>query len=174
MKTTTFGGSKYWLLIVDEYSDMCWSAFLNTKSDLPKRMLELVKRLKTLQQITVKNIRCDDAGENKKFQQLCEATGLDINFEFTGPGSPQFNGPVERKFATLYGKVRAMLNAANLPKEIRDGIWAEAASTASYIENALVSVNKTVPAYQLLHQKEHPTIRGIHPFGELAVVEINA
>jgi hypothetical protein len=183
VQQATYGGSKYWMLVVDEFSDMCWSAFLNAKSELPQRMSELVKRLKTYQQIDVKNIicriqvknvRCDNAGENKKFQKLCEKIGLPINFEYTGPGSPQFNGPVERKFATLYGKVRAMLNAANLPLAIRNGIWAEAASTASDLENALVSATKETPAYQLLHRKEHPTIRGLHPFGEMAVIEINA
>ena len=54
-------------------------------------------------------------GENKSFEKLCESKGLGINFEYTGPGSPQYNGRVERKFATLYGRTRAMLNSAKLP-----------------------------------------------------------
>jgi hypothetical protein len=33
-------------------------------------------------------------------------------FEFTAPDSPQQNGKIERKFATLYGRVRAILNGA--------------------------------------------------------------
>jgi hypothetical protein len=32
VKTETYGGSKFWLLIVDDYSNMCWSKFMPTKS----------------------------------------------------------------------------------------------------------------------------------------------
>jgi hypothetical protein len=157
VKTTTFGGKKFWLLVVDDFSNMCLRFFLQRKGELPKQMMELLRKRRTFQQIDIEpvcceNVRCDDAGENKAFQKLCddaaenkafqklcEKDALAISFEYTGPGSPQYNGVVERKFATLYGKVRAMLNAANLPQEIRNGLWAEAAHTASDLENALVS-----------------------------------
>jgi hypothetical protein len=43
------------------------------------------------------------------------------------PGTPQFNGWADQKFAMLYGHVRTMLNAARLPKDLREGVWAEAA-----------------------------------------------
>jgi hypothetical protein len=39
---------------------------------------------------------------------------LVCQFEFTAPDSPQQNGKVERKFATLYGRVQAMINDAEL------------------------------------------------------------
>jgi hypothetical protein len=34
VKTESHGGFKFWLLIVDNYSDMCWSKFMPTKSSL--------------------------------------------------------------------------------------------------------------------------------------------
>jgi transposase InsO family protein len=37
---------------------------------------------------------------------------MHFKFEYTAPGTPQQNGKIERKFATLYGMNRAMLNAA--------------------------------------------------------------
>jgi hypothetical protein len=158
---------------------MCWSFFLQRKSELPKQMMELIRKLRTFQQIDIEhvcceNVRCNDAKENKAFQKLCEKDALAINFEYTGPGSLQYNDVVERKFAALYGKVRAMLNAANLPQEIRNGIWAEAAHTASDLENALVSSRQNTPAYQLLTKKEFPIVSGLHPFGELAVIATSA
>ena len=61
--------------------------------------------------------------------------GLRIDFEYSAPDTPQQNGRVERKFATLYGRVRSMLNAAHLPAYLRSGLWAECAYTATYIDN---------------------------------------
>jgi hypothetical protein len=66
----------------------------------------------------MKTIQCDDDGENKELENRCIQEQLGINFEYTGPGTPQFNGRVERKFATLYGRVRTMLNAARLLKDL--------------------------------------------------------
>ena len=40
--------------------------------------------------------------------------GMDARFEFSAPGTPQEKGVVERAFATLYGRVRTMLNYANI------------------------------------------------------------
>jgi hypothetical protein len=51
-KATSVGGAKFWLLIVDQFTDLCWSAFLVKKSDLG----------------TI--IRCDNAGENLALQKL--------------------------------------------------------------------------------------------------------
>jgi transposase InsO family protein len=45
---------------------------------------------------------------------------LNIKFEFTAPNSPQQNGKIERKFATLYGKMRTMLNGAKLTPHFRE------------------------------------------------------
>jgi hypothetical protein len=36
---TSFGGSKYWLLIQDEFTGYIWSLFLKAKSDFPDTML---------------------------------------------------------------------------------------------------------------------------------------
>jgi hypothetical protein len=35
--------------------------------------------------------------------------GYNVTFEFIRPGQPQYNGVVERMFATLFGMVRYML-----------------------------------------------------------------
>jgi hypothetical protein len=97
----------------------------------------------------VKTIRCDDAGENKALENRCIQEQLGIDFEYTGPGTPQFNGRVERKFATLYGRVYTMLNAARLPKDLREGLWAEAAKYATQVENVIVTTTKPIAA---MHQ----------------------
>ena len=128
IKNTSYGGKKFWLLVVDECTNMSWSFFMNAKSELVEVMLKFLKDIQGKHgSHTGRIIRCDNAGENFKLKEKCEEKGLKINFEFTAPGTPQQNGKVERKFATLYSKVRAIINIARVPVEMRNGLWAECA-----------------------------------------------
>jgi hypothetical protein len=122
----------------------------------------------------VKIIRCDDAGENKALENQCIQAQLGIDFEYTGPGTPQFNGRVERKFATLYGRVGTMLNAASLPKDLREGVWAEAAKYATEVENVIVTTTKPITALHQFYGIKNPKVKVMKPFGEMAIVEDNA
>ena len=96
---------------------------------------------------------------------------MKVQFEYTPPGSPQFNGVVERKFKTLYERVRSLLNSAGLDKELREGLWAEAAQYATDIENLLVTPSKTHSSWFAFYQRDHPILRNIRQFGEVAIVE---
>ena len=119
-------------------------------------------------------VRCDDAGENRALEDRCNEKGIGITFEYTGPGSPQFNGRVERKFPTLYARVRTMLNAAAVPKHIREGVWAEAAKTATQIEDLIVTESKPVAAFHRFYNIKTFKLTKMHPFGEIVVVERNS
>ena len=80
-------------------------------------------------------ICCDNAGGNLALKRECEKDGLGIKFELIAPNTPQQNGLVERKFATLWGRVRAMMEGANLSRVLRKGLWTEAANTATDLDN---------------------------------------
>ena len=95
MKNTSNSGSKYWLLIVDDFLNMMWSFFLKKKSETSQMICNLIKDEKVKHQIMVKSIRCDNAGENLILEKDCRNEGLGIQFEFTAPGTPQQNGKVE-------------------------------------------------------------------------------
>ena len=84
-----------------------------------------LKGLKDKHENQVKFICCDNAGENKKLEEKCDADGLGIIFEYTATGTPQQNAYVERAFPTLMGRARAMMNFAgfttvteNVPKTL--------------------------------------------------------
>jgi hypothetical protein len=47
IKTTSYGGSKYWLLVVDNKTDYSWSYFLKRKSETKEKICALVLELKT-------------------------------------------------------------------------------------------------------------------------------
>ena len=104
----SIGGTKFWCLVIDDYTNMKWSFFLKTKSELKDKVIPFLKTLHKKEKVTVQTIRCDNAGENNKVEELCKnTTGLaHIKFEYTPRDTPQFNGVVERAFATLYGRVR--------------------------------------------------------------------
>ena len=102
-------------------------------------LIRFIKDLKAKYGISVKFIRLNNAGGNKAFEDASLREGLGIQFEYTSPNSPQYNGKVERKFATLQSKVRAMLNGAGLDEDMRGGLWSEAAKAATDFENLFVS-----------------------------------
>ena len=122
LKHKRYGGEKQWLLVVDDATDANWSYIQKKKSELAENMIQLILDLKNKNNVTTKFIRCDNAGENKKLEEECKRRGLGITFEYTAVGTPQQNGKVERRFATLGGKTRATLNKAGLSEDLRQGI----------------------------------------------------
>jgi hypothetical protein len=106
-RSPSFGGSNFWVLLVDDCADFCWSIFVRNKKDMSLQVVRLLKDLisnhKYNTKYVVKKIRCDNAGENKLLEQMSIDNLLGIKFEYISPGSPQFNGRVERKFAILFG-----------------------------------------------------------------------
>lgn len=169
-KTKTVGGAKHWLLVLDDATDMCWSFFLKKKDILPKTVIELIMDIELKAKVDVKVIRCDNAGENLSLEKECKKRGMGIKFEFTAPGTPQQNGKVERKFATLFGLTRAMLNGARLTKTKREQLKAEAANTATDTENITVTKNKPIPAYEAFWGAEALYARHLKTFGEIGIV----
>ena len=96
-------------------------------------------------------IRCDNAGENIVLPDAMIANGLKIKWEFTPPGTPQYNGVVERKFKTLYDRVRTLLNAAQLDDQLCVCVWTKCAKYATDIENMVVKPGYQRSSWEMLH-----------------------
>ncbi len=95
---------------MDDCTDYCWSYFLKEKSDLKSHVIELKKELDSKYNFKFNCICCDNAGKNVSLEKTCKQEGLGVFFEYTASGTSQQNGRLDRKFATLYSRVRAMLN----------------------------------------------------------------
>jgi hypothetical protein len=121
----------------------------------------------------VKFICLDNAGENKSFSEFCKRNPdlAHITFEFTAPGTPQQNGAVERSLATMYGKVRAMLNHAGSNQETRGKIWAEAANCATDNENVRSLRKGEKSAYEKFYDKKANYAIYMRTFGEIGIVK---
>jgi hypothetical protein len=46
IRDKSYGGSRFWVLIVDDYTDYCWIIFLKTKGDLKVKVMTLLTDLK--------------------------------------------------------------------------------------------------------------------------------
>jgi transposase InsO family protein len=120
IKGTSFGGAKFWALIIDDFLSYCWSYFLKKKDELKDKVVELIKELKN-ENIQVKFLRLDDAGENYALEKECKQQNLGVKFEYSGPRTPQRNGKIERKFQIMYGRIQTMMNDSEIDGELCDG-----------------------------------------------------
>jgi transposase InsO family protein len=138
-------GSRYWIMVVDDYSRMKWSFFRKNKSDIGEALEGFLVLLSGLGYAT-KYLRCDDAGENTRhLSDLCKRRGIKI--EFTTRHTPQLNGVVERAFVTVCQRAKAMMFSAQFTPEYQGRLWAEAVNTATVLTNtAMNSVNKDCPS----------------------------
>ena len=173
IKNNNPNGSKHWILCVDDYSGMCWSLFVKKKSDMPDKVIYWLQELKNNcnNQDLFHIIRCDNAGENKMLEQLCIKNQMGINFEYTAPQTPQQNGVVERLFATLSGKVRAMMNHAGFTAEMRSYYWAECAETATKLEGLMKGENNQNKHF-LFYGKNPIWCQDLQVFGEIGVAAV--
>ena len=99
------GGAKFLCLMMDDHSGYLIGYYLKRKSDLMQKEIMLINKLDNDFSLKVQQIRCDNAGENKGLEQECTNRKMGIKFEYTSVGTPQQNGRIKRKFATLYRRV---------------------------------------------------------------------
>jgi hypothetical protein len=116
-------------------------------------------------------MRLDNSGENKILpQDANKDPELKLQFEFTSPYTPQQNGKIERKFATIWGKVRAQLNSAKLPWVPQNKLWAQCAKLSTQLENISIPEDLKTTPYEKMHNRQPNMIDNLHTFGEFAIV----
>ncbi|GJY67751.1 putative ribonuclease H-like domain-containing protein [Tanacetum coccineum] len=133
---------KYCLVVTDDYSRFTWVFFLTTKDETSEILKNFIKEIENLVDKKVKIIRCDNGTEfkNKVMDDFCREKG--IRREYSIARTPQQNGVAERRNMTIIEAARTMLADSKLPTII----WAEAVSTACYVQNRVLVVkhhNKT-------------------------------
>ena len=81
---------------------------------------------------------------------------MGIIFEYTALGTPQQNGVVERAFATMLGKSRAIMNGAGFDKRKRHLFWTEVATTVTHLENITIRKGTTRTPHYLFYDSDAP------------------
>ncbi|GJS74708.1 putative ribonuclease H-like domain-containing protein, partial [Tanacetum coccineum] len=152
---------KYCLVVTDDYSRFTWVFFLTTKDETSEILKRFIKEIENLVDKKVKIIRSDNGTEfkNKVMDDFCREKG--IKREYSVARTPQQNGVAERRNRTLIEAARTMLADSKLPTTF----WAEAVSTACYVQNRVLVVkphNKT--PYELFRGFK-PALSFMRPFG---------
>lgn len=131
MPTVSLAGSRYFLLLKDDYSHYRFVYFLATKDQVASKIEEFLETLKTQRNLPVKTLRSDNGLEfvNERVKKITSSRG--IVHQTTVPYSPEQNGSAEREMRTLVEAARAMIRGVG----INSKLWAEAVNTANYVLN---------------------------------------
>jgi transposase InsO family protein len=129
----SIGGSKYGLVIVDDFSRFTWVFFLSDKGETQETLKKFMRRAQNEFKLKIKKVRSDNGTEfkNTGVKEFLGEEG--IKHEFSVHYTPQQNGVVERKNRTLIEAARTMLDEYKTP----DNFWAKAVNTACHAINRL-------------------------------------
>ena len=96
-RTTSLGGKKYGLVIVDDYSRFTQVLFLAHKSDTFIIFIKYFKKIINEKKTTIIIIRSDHGSEFdiSLFERFCNKNG--ITHKFSAPRTPQQNRVVKKK-----------------------------------------------------------------------------
>ncbi|GJT35045.1 retrovirus-related pol polyprotein from transposon TNT 1-94 [Tanacetum coccineum] len=151
----SYGGNRYTLFIVDDYSRYTWNRFLTDKTEAFDQFKIFSRKIQNQLGCLIVSIRTDHGREFDNevlFGEFCNANGITHNF--SAPRTPQSNGVVKRKNRTLQEMSRTMLNEQSLPQKF----WCNAVDTSTYILNGILIrtiLGKT--PYELLRGRK-PTL----------------
>ncbi|GKE42726.1 retrovirus-related pol polyprotein from transposon TNT 1-94 [Tanacetum coccineum] len=98
----SYGGNRYTLVIVDDYSRYTWTRFLKDKTKAFDQFEIFRKKIQNKLGCTIVSIRIDQGREfdnEVQFGEFCNANGITHNF--LALRTPQSNDVVERKNRTL-------------------------------------------------------------------------
>lgn len=165
----------HWRIMVDECTQMKFSNFFETKNGMIEPTCIWLDKWRQNGK-PVKFIRLDNAGENKGLQSRSISSDwkLNIEYEFTASDTPQQNHLAELGFAVLANRGRAMMYAANIPKDIRRLVFREAFQTATLLDGLVPIIlnDKLASRYHhWSHGKQLPFANYLRTWGEAGTVK---
>jgi transposase InsO family protein len=129
----SIGGSKYGLVIIDDFSRYTWVFFLSDKGESQEVLKKFMRRAQNEFEFKIKKVRSDNGTEFKN-TSVEESLGEEgIKHEFSVSYTPQQNGVVYRKNRTLIEAARTMLDEY----KTLDNYCVEAVHTACHAINRL-------------------------------------
>ena len=129
LEVDSLGGSKYFMLLVDDFSRKTWVCFLSRKSDALSNFQVWLAQVENQSRAKVSFLRTDNGREFLPFDDFLASKG--IQRQTTIPYTPSQNGVVERKNHTVKEMARSLLQHSKLPP----AFCGEAIATSIYILN---------------------------------------
>lgn len=167
MPVESIGGSRYMLLIIDDYSGMYFTYFLKNKSNVFSTFITFKEKCKNVLGKSIESIRTDNGTEfiNNEFREFTNKEG--IEHQRTVPYNPESNGKVERGNRVILERARTLLHESNLSLTF----WAEAIAYITHAANLTPRKNKIKTPYELWYNKI-PNISYLKTFGCLSYYHI--
>ncbi|PLW36746.1 hypothetical protein PCANC_14583 [Puccinia coronata f. sp. avenae] len=165
---TSFSGNQYYFKITDHFTQYRHVYLLPSKSQTFQFFMQYYLDVTNHHKSNIETVIFDGGGEfnSKEFLTFLKSKGITV--QVTAPYTPQQNPVAERANRTTSEKARCLLKQAKLTSEY----WAEAVSTAVFLENVtpVRSLRWSTP-YQLWFKRPFNTTR-LKPFGCLAFANI--
>ena len=110
----SISGSRYYLVILDDFSHFCWTFPLAHKSEVHKHITHFCNFVQTQFGLSVKSIQADNGTEfvNRTLTDLFSARG--IHLRLSCPYTSPQNGKAERILRTLNNICRTLLIHAHM------------------------------------------------------------
>lgn len=161
MENVSIGGSRYFIIFIDDYSRMTYIYFMKNKHEAFQCFKDYSAKVENLLDRKIKVLRSDNGLEfcSNEFKNFLKQKG--IVHQKSNPYTPQQNGLSERMNRTIVEKARCLLFDANMNKEF----WAEATNTAVYLQNRTVSATLNNKTPYELWTNNKPDISHIRVFG---------
>jgi hypothetical protein len=168
------GRKSVWRVIADERVNFKASKFFVSKRKMPKYMCEYMESEK-VQGHPIAIIGQDKADENKKLVTLAHLKDWkhETIFENTAHKTPQQNSYTELAFTVLATKARAMLSAAQVPKDECHKLLGETVMTATVLDSLIPVAWKEEKKSRCEHAGYNipKFVKHLRTFGEAGIVK---
>jgi transposase InsO family protein len=105
----SLGGTKYCLVIVDDYSRFTWVYFFKLKSETQQSVIDFANEVQCQHKLPILAIRSDNNTEFKNYTLNGFLSDEGIKHQYSAAYTRQQNGVAERKNRTLMDAARSML-----------------------------------------------------------------
>ena len=131
LPVTSLCGKRYFLSIIDDFSNYSEVYCLEKKSEAVRRFIEFKNKLENLLKAKILAVKTDNGGEfnSNLFREYLKENG--IQKRTSSPYAHQQNGKIERLNRTLLKKARALLFHNNVDVTL----WDHAVMTANVLRN---------------------------------------
>ena len=168
MPQISLGGSKYILVLTDDYSRKSWCYFLKSKDEAFDYFKHFKELIESETRHKLRNLHTDRGGEFMSHEFLAYYQQNGIKRQLSQAKTPQQNSVAKRRNRTTIERTRSMAVEAHLPGYL----WTKAINTANYIINiSPISANLGLTPEERYSCKL-PTMTHLKIFGSIAFVHI--
>lgn len=170
MPVNSYGGSRYFVTFIDDYSRKVFVATIKKKSEVFEKFVEFKQFVENQTDKKVKILRSDNGTEylSNVFVKFLSDSG--IQHQRCAPYTPQQNGLAERMNRTLVEKARCMM----FDSKLNSRFWAEAVCCAAYLVNRSLSKGLSDKCPEEAWSGKRPDVSNLRLFGCKAMVHVPA